>query len=124
MWTGRAKWAGGNVNVRLGGDPKASSPETSRLIQAVVATAATWDGRLKRHAAKHLLKLKNKAWREDGGKPITSKVFAKRLKLQNWLTRADRSMEFSFDDGDLFFGHEIVVSVDPKGRLGKPELHG
>ncbi|HEX8876749.1 MAG TPA: DUF2262 domain-containing protein [Phycisphaerales bacterium] len=124
MWTGRAKWAGGKVEVVLGGDPKAYSTKTFELIQSVAATAATWDARLKRHAAKHLVKLKNEAWREDGVKPITSKLFAQRLKLQNWLTRADRSMEFSFDDGDLFFGHEIVVSVDPKGRLGEPELHG
>ena len=123
-WTGRTKWAGSKVQVHLRGDPNEYSATKLRSIRGVVAKTGTWDARLKRHAVKEFLSLKNKSWRGDGEKPVSSKAFQTRLTLECWTTFADGSMEFSFDDGDLFLGHEIVIPVDTKGRLGKPQMHG
>jgi hypothetical protein len=124
FWTGRTKWVRSKVLVNLRGDPKNYQKAQLRATGSVIAKAGSWDTRLKRQAAKELLSLKNKSWRRDAEIAVSSKDFQQRLTLECWTMFADGSMEFSFDDGDLFFGHEIVISVDPKGRLGKPELHG
>jgi hypothetical protein len=124
FWTGRTKWTSTKILMYLRGDPNEYSEAKLRTIRGVAAKAGTWDARLKRHAVKDLLSLKNKSWRGDAEKTVSSKAFQQRLTLECWTTFADGSMEFSFDDGDLFLGHEIVIPVDTKGRLGKPQLHG
>ena len=54
--------------------------------------------------------LKNRTWVEEGEKKVTAAQFRKRMKLESVSFYPDGSLEFCHDDGDLFWGHTILVS--------------
>ena len=45
--------------------------------------------------------------------PLTVDDFTKRISLQSILVTEDGSLSLEFDDGDLFWGHRIIVESDP-----------
>lgn len=67
------------------------------------------------HAAKEfacgeLLSVKNEGWLEEG-EPAVSKVeFLARLSIDSVGAYADRECEVFFKDGDLFWGHTVLLS--------------
>ena len=57
-----------------------------------------------------LLELKNSTWLEEGQKSVSRAQFLKAIVLTDITFRSDGSFEMYFDDGDLFFGHTILLS--------------
>ena len=65
----------------------------------------------KEYTAHKLLKLKNDLWLEEDEKEVTKKDFKDRMKFTS-LYIFSESANFYFDDGDLFWGHTIEVTVN------------
>lgn len=65
----------------------------------------------KDYAAKKLLKLKNDLWLEDDEKELSKKEFKTRMEFTSLYVFRE-SANFYFDDGDLFWGHTIEVTVN------------
>lgn len=67
-------------------------------------------------AAADLLKVHNESWRETDGNTasplLTAAEFEARLRLEGLVVREGGDIELSFADGDLFWGHEVVVDLD------------
>lgn len=57
-----------------------------------------------------LLELKNSTWLEEGQKPVTRAQFLKAIVLTGITFYSDDSFEMYFADGNLFWGHTILVS--------------
>jgi hypothetical protein len=68
-----------------------------------------WDRRVRDCAAKELLPLKNENWAEEDGSSVSRDQFEKRVSLQYITVQPDGDFEMCYDDGELFFGHEIIV---------------
>lgn len=66
-------------------------------------------------AADELMETYNASWREEGPE-VTRTAFAAHLVLEGITVFEDLSAEAYFEDGDLFWGHVVLVSVDPNGR--------
>jgi hypothetical protein len=81
--------------------------ETAR---ALARDAEAWDKRLRAFAAKKLLKLKNQAWLDENEKPLDAARFEKRIKPESVEAFPKGRFEFCFEDGDIFWGHLIVIS--------------
>jgi uncharacterized protein (TIGR03067 family) len=63
----------------------------------------------RRFAAAELLDTHNGAWNE--GEPISARGFADRMTLESVGIDADGGASLYYHDGDLFWGHCIIVSV-------------
>jgi hypothetical protein len=56
------------------------------------------------------LPLKNESWLGDNESEVSAEAFVERLALQSITVYPDGELEFGFEDGDLFWGHFIIVS--------------
>ena len=65
----------------------------------------------KEYTAHKLLKLKNDLWLKEDEKEVTKKDFKNRMKFTSLYVFSE-SANFYFDDGDLFWGHTIEVTIN------------
>jgi hypothetical protein len=71
-----------------------------------------------------MIKLKNEVWLEEEELPITSESFRNRVKITTIRFYDDLSSEIYCDDGDIFWGHTIVINIDKKGNYKQVNLAG
>jgi hypothetical protein len=91
----------------------------ARIMQAIADIDA-----IKAHAADDHLPIKNKDWLQDGEAPLSKPDFIKRLSLNGMNLLDDEGMDLFFDDGGLFAGHSIIVSIEEDGKPGYVQLFG
>lgn len=80
--------------------------------------------KIKAYAAGVLTALKNEDWLEDNELPLDETDFAGRIKLESILAFADGSLQVFFDDGDIFWGHNIVVDIDSSFTFNRAVVGG
>ena len=76
----------------------------------------------RRAAADNLLALHNEEWND--GQPIDGDTFAARMTMTQFASYYDGSAEISYADGDLFWGHTIIVSVNRDGSVQGASING
>ena len=59
-----------------------------------------------------LVDLKNETWLDEGEEALSKETFVSRLSIEAVVVYPDGSVEFTFGDGDLFWGHVIQVSYE------------
>jgi hypothetical protein len=79
---------------------------------------------LEKHMIKKMLKLKNDSWLEKGQKRITASDFLRQVNPYALNTYADGTVELYYKAGDLFWGHEIVTSIDSEGIFKDATITG
>lgn len=132
-FSGDVAWAGTTVQVLLDVDETASEGGetcTAALarLDAFLADAAGTDARWRAYAATTLVDLAND-WQEqadDPGSagPVTAESFVERISLRELSISADGSATPYYDDGDLFWGHVILVEVEPDGSMTDAYIAG
>jgi len=76
----------------------------------------------KESIAEDLLTIHNETWNEES---ITSKSeFINRIKLEGILFFCDGNAELYYNDGDLFWGHTIVVRINENGQYQDSQVYG
>jgi hypothetical protein len=73
---------------------------------------------------KKLLPSKNENWIEENETIISEKEFVKRIKLTFILVFDDTSLELVYDDGDLFWEHQIVVDLNKENKITYVDISG
>lgn len=68
-----------------------------------------WNKRIVEYAIRALLPLKNECWLEEDEAELTEEQFEERMELDSISVRKDGSFEFWHDDGNMFFGHSILI---------------
>jgi len=66
----------------------------------------------KDYAVNRLLELKNSAWLDENEKPLTPEQFKTLMILESIVISSEGNVEFYHNDGGLFFGHCILVTMD------------
>ncbi len=102
-WVGQAEWLGENCSL-----------STDHLDDLAVAHALWrdqkgWTEKAIRFATERLLGLKNGAWLGEDETPLSPAEFGKKLTLTSVSVEAGGAFFFDFDDGDLFWGHTVIV---------------
>ena len=77
----------------------------------------------KDYTAHKLLKLKNDLWLEEDEKEVTKKAFKDRMKFTSLYVFSE-SANFYFDDGDLFWGHTIEVTINQNLEFSAANIVG
>jgi hypothetical protein len=71
-----------------------------------------------------MVELKNESWLDEDEVPISIEKFRDAVKIESIVFREDCSCEIFCDDGDLFDGHCILISIDSKGKYNSVTLEG
>jgi len=82
----------------------------------------TGETALRQAAADALLSLYNTSWNDDP--PLDSGAFMARMTLTEFAAYEDGGVDISYDDGDLFFGHTITISLDEGGGVENVSING
>lgn len=93
------------------------------IIKKIFADKKDIDKRVKEYAAENLLEDAN-SWNDDADKPnIDKEEFAKLISLTS-ITIYEDNITFWFDDGDIFWGHSIVVESDSDFNFEDAHIEG
>ena len=69
------------------------------------------------------MELKNDLWLEEDEKEVTKKDFKDRMKFTSLYVFSE-SANFYFDDGDLFWGHTIEVTINQNLEFSAANIVG
>ncbi|HEY4371812.1 MAG TPA: DUF2262 domain-containing protein [Burkholderiales bacterium] len=118
------RWMDRRIAVHLSAPDVDALPEVLGHAHAIWAEQARWNQDLIDRCAADLLALKNDTWLGDDETAFTAETFKARLSLQSLTVESDGSFSFWFDDGDLFWGHAIVVGGDLKQGIARADIAG
>lgn len=71
-----------------------------------------------------LLDLKNSGWLREGEAPLSPEAFRVRLTPRRLTAFEDGSVEVGFNDGGLFWGHEVTLRTDADLKPVDADLEG
>ena len=78
----------------------------------------------KQYAATMLLSIKNEAWLDADEPELTLEAFVERMQIESVGVNEDGSADLYFEDGDLFWGHVIVVARGTHGAFEEASIGG
>lgn len=109
IFSAQTKWGRMPVHLHLDAATPRAAASTLPHARALFRSHASWDRRARARAVADLLKLKNEGWLNEGDPPVTARQFASLMKIDSISIHPSGRVELWYDDGDLFFGHSIVV---------------
>lgn len=116
---------GKNVEIRF--DPTeitTSEEEFVNQINLKLHWIAQNEHKINSRIAKKLLDLKNDSWLEENQPQLTKEQFIAAITLKSISFFEDVSCELIFDDGDLFWQHEIIANLSSKNKLTDASIRG
>lgn len=120
-------WNSAPVRLAISCDSSRDSAPGLAVANALWNDAAEWARRVSEFAIEQLLPLKNDCWLDEDGEDeqeLDDAAFLARMSLQSITIYGDGALEFWHDDGDLFFGHSILVSGTLSGGLTDANIPG
>jgi hypothetical protein len=103
------------------GDPHEIESILNRAERCVIRLAF-YDENAKNFAAERLLEIKNRSWMDENEEPLTPEQFKACMLLESVAISPDGNLQFYYNDGDLFWGHCIAVTMDSSDRFIDADL--
>ncbi|MBD2456065.1 DUF2262 domain-containing protein [Nostoc sp. FACHB-87] len=95
------------------------SMENNHEVELILARASGVVRNLKHYAKDaeeyaviKLLELKNETWLDEDETFLTSEEFKDQIILEGLVFSPDGEVEFYYNDGNIFFGHCIILTMD------------
>lgn len=123
-YSGRPKWLGTVVSLHLETGGITNTDEVISIARELWQADKTWNEKALDCAASKLLSLKNSSWLDKGEAPLTEDAFKKRMSINSIIVWPGGKIEFVYKDGDLFWGHEIVVKGTLQGGFTTADIEG
>jgi hypothetical protein len=118
------EWVGGEIELNLKTEDPVESESCLKIAQELWSQAVNWNSRINDYAVQELLSLKNDAWLGEEETEFSPQQFISKLTLQSISIDPGGEFEFWYDDGDLFWGHSILVSGDIERGPTDAGIHG
>ena len=123
MFSKNIAWNDNNISISFENIDEESNKNSIDIIKKIFANKKDIDKKLKEYIAENMLEDANR-WNDDADKPhINKEDFAKLITLTS-ITICEDILTFWFDDGDIFWGHSIVVDSDYDFNFTKPYIEG
>ena len=107
---GQVKWNGKTVGLTIEAIGEELCPDSLAAAKKLFSNEESWGQRIDDYAVKML---HGQTWLEEEDEvELTREEFLSRMKLTDIGVSQDRSFEFWHEDGDLFWGHSIVIYGD------------
>jgi hypothetical protein len=117
---GEAQWNGQAVTLRIEPDENLDITNQLKTADALFSDSATWGEKVRQFAVREKLELAN-YWQEE---PVTAEDFLARMKLESISIEPEGCFEFWHQDGDIFWGHWILVRGSLKEGLTHSDIPG
>lgn len=125
----RLEWWRGEVEISPGHEVSVSfRGEEAGVEEGVARARRTYEfirgseERIRRYAARGLLEIYNQEWND--GDALGEDEFIAEMSMEGISFHADGDAEVYYDEGGLFFGHTIVVSVGPNLEITDTDIAG
>lgn len=118
------EWNGERISFVLDAFEEADVQDSLRTGRSLWTDQSGWNARVHERAVQDLLPLKNDGWLEEDEVALTPYQFQESMTLESITVSAEGSFEFFFDDGDLFWGHSIIVHGSLTEGLTYAEIYG
>lgn len=107
---GQISWLGKSIELAVSLD-EGDNPNLSILTaEALCKDMDSWSKRINNYAISELLELKNDNWLGENEKEIGPTEFLQAMELNSIIVHPEGGFEFWHSDGDLFWGHSILIS--------------
>jgi hypothetical protein len=107
---GNVVWQGGMINLALSAAAEIDRQAAVQTAKVLLDSMLEWSQQVNNLAVSKLLSLKNECWLDEDEQEISSTEFLNRMQLKSITVYPDGSVDFWHDDGDLFWGHSILVT--------------
>ena len=94
------------------------------LLCTIWKQQKAWEEKARSLAVRELLPLKNDLWLGEREKEFSPLRFRKRMTLKSVSIDRKGELEFTFADGNLFWGHVIQVGGSVKKGLTYADIAG
>jgi hypothetical protein len=132
VWEESLEWWTGDVEISPGRRVRAHVSVMGDDVPslAIVTDRARWaldrlrgqEESYRRSAAADLPAIHNGSWNDD--EPIDEQRFIERMAFESVTFYPDGSVELCYADGDLFWGHVVLMSVASDGTVGEATIAG
>jgi len=116
---GTIQWLANTAEIRLATTDITELSRLRSVMRQLVDEANHWAEKMTDLAVTELLPFKNNAWLEPDEAELTPAAFKDRLRLETISVCEDSEFSFWYNDGDLFWGHTVVVY----GTLAEGPIH-
>ncbi|MBL9165741.1 MAG: DUF2262 domain-containing protein [Planctomycetaceae bacterium] len=120
---GKALWNGRLVEVSFTVSDDVDIASQLKIGDSLFDDSRAWADKVSAYAVLQNLPLAND-WQEVGAVPITEEEFLRRLQLTAISIGIDGRFEFYHDDGDLFYGHCIIIGGSLAEGVDDSQLFG
>jgi hypothetical protein len=107
---GQVKWLGKTIDVALSANGGHDTHAAIQSAHVFLDSMLEWSQKISNLAVAKLLNLKNECWLDEGEQNVSSAEFLNRMQPASFTVYPDGSFEFWHDDGELFWGHSILIS--------------
>ena len=123
-YTGNVEWQNRTIKLRLESSHAEEPVKAMEWAKILLNAEDTWNARIGAFVIEKMLDMKNGEWRDDDETEITGPEFLKRMVPTSLELTEEGSFTFWFDDGELFFGHSIMVDGHLESGLRNASLFG
>jgi hypothetical protein len=117
-WIGTARWLGDDCRFSI------DRREDLQTAHALWRNQQRWTTDAIDFAADRLVDLKNSSWLDEGETPVSVSEFRAKIRLTSMSIGKEGAFVLDFDDGDLFWGHTIIVEGSLQDGLTAADLAG
>jgi hypothetical protein len=128
-------WGAHSISLHLkpnreGDDNDDDDDDDDGIFGCLICAKALWEGQeewdreVREYMVNELLDLKNGTWLEEDEAELSAEEFLQRVTLESISIDSEGEFEFWFGDGDLFWGHSIMVSGALDRGVDDAGIHG
>lgn len=114
-------WDGIEVDLELDASEQEDLDIALKYAESMWDNSSSWNQRVLDFAVQELLA---DVWLEENDKPLSPDEFKSRLTLISICISPDGEFDFWFNDGNLFWGHSIVIVGNFQNGLTDAQLAG
>jgi hypothetical protein len=123
-FAGRAEWCGKAVGISL----SCTHPENPTAVLEAAKRLFTgqlqWQRRVREYAVEKLLPLKNDSWLDEDDEEMSADGFLSKMSLESISVDESGDIAFWHDDGEVFWGHAILISGNVSVGLTDADIPG
>ncbi|EFM11779.1 conserved hypothetical membrane spanning protein [Paenibacillus curdlanolyticus YK9] len=115
-------WAGEEGQLSFYRDEEEKMKSALQAAYILFGDQEKWSRKIRAFAAQELVSAVNDLFEE--GEEITEETFMKLMVFSSILIQPDGGFEMYFSDGDMFYGHSIIVSGNVNGTIESAVVAG